>query len=586
MSVNKLVNKNPTTTTHLHDLLYPDITLLLHNYFLTSPMTRPLLYTGIHSDIFSDTSLLYSPSPKEPHTSLFVSGISSKDNSVNFNFLGSRSDMRDTDTHALRTLPISPSKNLLLQPIGTLPEPHVDKMVLASIRSAKVELERLKKHHAQDGLGIRRMEDYITILQERERAKADSALGSSYGSNSGSGDSGSERRRLIEKSSETPYRSPLQSTINRPIGLEATVRKASQIQIRKLEQDARDATKDHKSATALLRTEQMPIDHLTHYNQLLKEQILSRRQILDRLENTELEHERIDPDSNNELEQQQKLKQRTLELQLSRQQRFEPKRNAMQMDTGTKTEVKEPMTARELRETLEQERRQRQNYRHAPPPNTTTEKDPFRRHDPGEDTPDDEKNSSRLHQWVQGGEDIKPKNDLSHHQTSAPPAVVIENDDSLYAVTERSIRISEPAAAVASSERKNTAAHKIATPFLVHRPTNIDSNTNNDNKRTSSSYAEESTIRPCQPPADALDSVIQGLEDDLAISKQKLSELVRIYNDHNAALRKRVRKSLALRIERVLAETERKSDYLYSLHDVAVVVGGKGRNNLGGEFKF
>lgn len=540
-------------------------------------MTRPLLYTGIHSDIFSDTGLFYSPSHKEPRTSHLVSGMSSKDNSVNFNFLGSRSKMRDTNTHALHILPISPSKNLLLQPIGTLPESHVDKKVLASIRSAKVELERLKKNRAQDGLGIRRMEDYITILQERERAKADSALGSSHGSNSGSGDFGSsERRRLIEKSSETTYRNPLQSTINRSIGLEAAVR-ASQIQIRKLEQDARDVTKDHKSATTLLRTEQMPIDHLTHYNQLLKEQILSRRQIFDRLENTAREHERIDPDTNNEHEQQQKLKQRTLKSQLSRQQRFEPKRNAMQMDTGTKTEVKEPMTARELRETLEQERRQRQNYRGAP------------RHDPGADTPDDEKNYSRLHQWVQGGEDIKAKKDLSHYQTSAPPAVVIDNDNdnSLYAVTEPSIRISKPAAAaIAPPEQKNTAAHKIATPFLLHRPTNIDNNTNNDNKRTSSPYAEESTIRPCQPPADALASVIQGLEDDLAISKQKLSELVKIYNDHNVALRKRVRKSLALRIERVLAEIERKSDYLYSLHDVTVVIGEKGRNDLGGEFKF
>lgn len=552
-------------------------------------MTRPLLHTGIHSDIFSDTGLFYSPSPKEPRTSRFVSGMSSKDNSVNFNFLGSRSKMRDTNTHALHILPISPSKNLLLQPIGTLPESHVDKKVLASIRSAKVELERLKKNRAQDGLGIRRMEDYITTLQERERAKADSALGSSHGSNSGSGDFGSsERRRLIEKSSETTYRSPLQSTINRSIGLEAAVR-ASQIQIRKLEQDARDVTKDHKSATTLLRTEQMPIDHLTHYNQLLKEQILSRRQIFDRLENTAREHERIDPDTNNEHEQQQKLKQRTLKSQLSRQQRFEPKRNAMQMDTGTKTEVKEPLTARELRETLEQERRQRQNYRRAPPPNTATEKGPFRRHDTGADTPDDEKNYSRLHQWVQGGEDIKAKKDLSHHQTSAPPAVVIDNDNdnSLYAVTEPSIRISKPAAAaIAPPEQKNTAAHKIATPFLLHRPTNIDNNTNNDNKRTSSSYAEESTIRPCQPPADALASVVQGLEDDLAISKQKLSELVKIYNDHNVALRKRVRKSLALRIERVLAEIERKSDYLYSLHDVTVVIGEKGRNDLGGEFKF
>lgn len=164
-------------------------------------MTRPLLYAGIRSEISADTGFLYSPSQR---TSRFVSGMRSEDNSANFNFLGSRSAMSDTKT------PISPSKNLSLQPIGTLPEPHVDKKVLASIRSAKVELDRLKKNHTQDGLGIRRMEDYITGLQERERAKADSALGSCHESNSGSGNSSSsEPRRLIEKNSENSYRSSL-----------------------------------------------------------------------------------------------------------------------------------------------------------------------------------------------------------------------------------------------------------------------------------------------------------------------------------------------------------------------------------------
>lgn len=108
----------------------------------------------------------------------------------------------DDTTHELHFIPTSPSKNLSLQPIGVLPEAHVDRKVLASIRSAKVELERFKKNHAQDGPGIRRLEDYVTGLQERERAKADSALGSSHGSNNGSGDS--EPRRLIEKNSETP----------------------------------------------------------------------------------------------------------------------------------------------------------------------------------------------------------------------------------------------------------------------------------------------------------------------------------------------------------------------------------------------
>lgn len=381
--------------------------------------------------------------------------------------------------------------------------------------------------------------------------------------------------------------------INRTIGLEAAVQ-ASQNKIRNLTQAATDSTNKHKSATTLQRTEQTTIDHLTHYNQLLKEQILSRRQILDRLESTELQHERVDSDTNNERvkhdrrqqdmehrriiwraeREQQELKQHTLESQLNRQQKFETKRNAKRMDTEMRTEVKEAMTARELRETLEQERRQRQNHRRSrPSPNAITEKETFRRHDSSVNTAHDE-NFSRLHQEVHE-RDLKPKNDPSHRQTSAP-ALVIENDDSLYAVSELSIKISKPAAAAAaataapSEQNTKATAYRIEIPFL-HRLNNDDDDDSNNNKQAPYPFIEEQTIRPCQPSADALASVIHGLEGELAISKQKLSELVKLYNDHSAALQKRVRKSLAIRIKNLLAETERKSDYLYSLHDVVVV---------------
>lgn len=476
--------------------------------------------------------------------------------------------MADMKNRELHVIPTSP------QPVGALPEPHVERKVLASVRSAKVELDRLRQNHAQDGLGIRRMEDYITGLQGKDRAKADSALGSSHGSNSGSGDSGSsERRRLIEKNSETPFQSQHQSIINQPIGLEAAVQ-ASQIKIRNLEQAATDATKERKSAATLLCSEQTATDHLTHYHQLLKEQVLNRKQILDRLENTELEHERIDSDTNNETikhdrrkkdmehrrivwraeREQQELKQHTLESQLNRQQKLEPKRNTKQIDTKTRTEVKELMTARELRETLEQERRQRQTYRPTPQPNTASEKDAFCRHLPSVDAAYDE-NLSCVHQLVQE-EDIKPKKDPPHRQTYAS-AVAIENDNSLYAVSDPGNTISKPAAA---PSEQNIAAHATETP-CPRRP-------NIDNNIKYTSFTEESTIRPCQPPADALASVIHGLQAELAVSKQTLSELVKLYNDHNADRRKRVRKSLALRIESVLAEVERTSDYLYSLHDV------------------
>lgn len=303
-----------------------------------------------------------------------------------------------------------------------------------------------------------------------------------------------------------------------------------------------------------------------------------------------MEHRRIIRRAGRE---QQELKQHTLDSQLNRQQKFEAKRNVKQMDTEMRTEAKEPMTARELRETLEQERRQRQNYRRAPPPNDITEKDLFRGHDHSADPnahPAHDENFSFLHQRVHEGDD-NPKKDPSHRQTTSAPAAVIENDDSLYAVSEPPcIKISKPTAAAAPAapaafpeENKATAIHTVEISPFLRRLNNINNNSNNNNKsnknknkQTSSFFIEEPTMRPCQAPADALASVIHGLEDELAVSKQKLSGLVKVYNDHNAALQKRVRKSLALRIENLLAEIERKSDYLYSLHDVVLlVVGGK-----------
>lgn len=280
----------------------------------------------------------------------------------------------------------------------------------------------------------------------------------------------------------------------------------------------------------------------------------------------------------------QVLNQSTLESQLNGQQKL-PKRHEKQMDNEMRAEANVPMTARELRETLEEERRQRQNNRYAPPPIDKIEKDSFRDHNPSADPnahPAHDENFSFFNQRVQEGY-VKPKNDHSHRQTTCPPAAVIENDDSLYAVSEpSSIKISQPSAAAApaapaasSEQNKATAADTFEISPFLHRLHSNDenNNNNNNNKKFPSVFIEEPTMRPCQAPADALAYVIHGLEGELAISKEKLSELVKVYNDHNAALKKRLRKSLALRIENLLAETERKSDYLYSLHDV--VVGGK-----------
>lgn len=83
-----------------------------------------------------------------------------------------------------------------------------------------------------------------------------------------------------------------------------------------------------------------------------------------------------------------------------------------------------------------------------------------------------------------------------------------------------------------------------------------------------SRYEEEPTIRPSQPPARALASVIQGLEEELSRSKQQFAHYQNVYNQQNPTTGKRARHSMKEKMEALLEDIDVKADYIYSLYDV------------------
>lgn len=83
-----------------------------------------------------------------------------------------------------------------------------------------------------------------------------------------------------------------------------------------------------------------------------------------------------------------------------------------------------------------------------------------------------------------------------------------------------------------------------------------------------SRYEEEPTIRPSQPPALALASVIQGLEHELSRAKQEFVYYQNVYNQQNPTAGKRARHLLKEKMEVFLKDIDVKADYIYSLYDV------------------
>ncbi|KAJ5788490.1 hypothetical protein N7457_003480 [Penicillium paradoxum] len=81
-------------------------------------------------------------------------------------------------------------------------------------------------------------------------------------------------------------------------------------------------------------------------------------------------------------------------------------------------------------------------------------------------------------------------------------------------------------------------------------------------------YNEEPTMRPSQPPAVALATVLKGLEDELSHLKMQLATYQSAYNKLDASLGKRPRKALQEKIDKIFKDIDMKSDQIYALYDV------------------
>ncbi|KAJ5206881.1 hypothetical protein N7491_002486 [Penicillium cf. griseofulvum] len=81
-------------------------------------------------------------------------------------------------------------------------------------------------------------------------------------------------------------------------------------------------------------------------------------------------------------------------------------------------------------------------------------------------------------------------------------------------------------------------------------------------------WNEEPTMRPSQPPAVALATVLKGLEDELSHLKMQLATYQSVYNKLDASLGKRPRKALQEKIDKIFKDIDMKSDQIYALYDV------------------
>lgn len=76
------------------------------------------------------------------------------------------------------------------------------------------------------------------------------------------------------------------------------------------------------------------------------------------------------------------------------------------------------------------------------------------------------------------------------------------------------------------------------------------------------------TIRPSQPPAVALATVMKQLEDEVAHLKMKLASYEKMYNAHDPATQRRLRRHQKAKMDSTIEDIEHRSDQIYALYDV------------------
>ena len=111
---------------------------------------------------------------------------------------------------------------------------------------------------------------------------------------------------------------------------------------------------------------------------------------------------------------------------------------------------------------------------------------------------------------------------------------------------------------VASDAHQKTKKTKV-----VRRPVPV-----SDRMPVPGPYEEEPTIRPSQHPGIALATVLGALESELSDLKRSAKKYQQLYENHDAALSKRSRKSLFEKLQKLNQTIDVKADHIYSLYDV------------------
>lgn len=76
------------------------------------------------------------------------------------------------------------------------------------------------------------------------------------------------------------------------------------------------------------------------------------------------------------------------------------------------------------------------------------------------------------------------------------------------------------------------------------------------------------TIRPSQEPRQALKTVLEGLQDEIAGLKLKLDETEKEYSEHDPTVGKKKREGLRIEMEALIRQIEYRSEQVYGLFDV------------------
>lgn len=155
--------------------------------------------------------------------------------------------------------------SLKFEAAESLPQPHDEQKVLASVHYARLELASLRKNRAQDELTIQQLENRIAQEEGRETRgpTADSALGSADESSQPEENASSHRKLLAEKNRKSPPQSRHLQQANLDIGLEAI--------IQAIQSESDKAARDRNSALVELRVAQSTIEQLKAHNQSLEE---------------------------------------------------------------------------------------------------------------------------------------------------------------------------------------------------------------------------------------------------------------------------------------------------------------------------